>query len=810
MLETQVSAEPAARVVFPSGGQTILTTLSGAANQASLSEVLERLESCLPIARQENDEAGAALEAILDVTSQHPLQSVFLVAAYLAANNLVGEGVLESFLLWVKAQNASEHLLRFVQHSCPTTHGFITKLMSACCHLNPPDLDLLGSLRSHHHGGYDEISQEIVKIHNIEFVKHALEDMRAETVQGVSGGRLLRKAVKTLNVTAARALVEAGAEVNIPSTESDPQPCLIAAINAGDPEMVRFLLDVGADPDAVLWDCGITERGIWNTALGIAVAKNSLDMVKCLVAHGADTEGLVQWTMIKGRDAIYRSLTSHDPPVPAIISAAAVSLDRLKRYLIEQDTVVSDKVKELALLCALREDRFAAVRVLLSHGVDANASHVTEVDYSILGGDEDTSSPLILAVRFGRPEMLKLLISHGADLKRVESDILLEVVEADYHSFSEIAEMLIDAGLDKQVAAPWALVAALQQGHFEALEFLLDSVFSVDSYITDPSDEEKEATCLQIAAFHSHDIDVLHYLIERGANPNHPASLRGGYTAIQGAIKQGNLDFTSFLLGIGADVNASSDDSASTSLELACEKADWQFWITSLPRLVQMLLDNGADVVRPAGNSGTLLHCLLRRHNTDALIRRVLGAGATTEDLWSGKTPLQHAAEAGRVEAVKLLLEYGADICAKAATTHGRTALQAAASAHCPQASMELVRLLLDKGAEINERPAAVGGITALQGAAIRGHINLVQMLIGKGAEINNPGAVKKGRTAIEGAAEHGRLDTVQLLLDAGATGDVRKGRGLAPAIELARKQRHFAVVELLREHQNRIATIDT
>src|SRR3569833_3704309 len=175
---------------------------------------------------------------------------------------------------------------------------------------------------------------------------------------------------------------------NIPSTESDPQPCLIAAIIAGDPEMVRLLLDVGADPDAVLWDCGITERGIWNTALGIAVAKNSLDMVKCLVAHGADTEGLVQWTMIKGRDAIYRSLTSHDTPVPAIISAAAVSLDRLKRYLIEQDTVVSDKVKELALLCALREDRFAAVWVLLSHGVAANASHVTEVDFSILGGDE--------------------------------------------------------------------------------------------------------------------------------------------------------------------------------------------------------------------------------------------------------------------------------------------------------------------------------------------------------------------------------------------------------------------------------------
>jgi ankyrin repeat protein len=98
----------------------------------------------------------------------------------------------------------------------------------------------------------------------------------------------------------------------------------------------------------------------------------------------------------------------------------------------------------------------------------------------------------------------------------------------------------------------------------------------------------------------------------------------------------------------------------------------------------------------------------------------------------------------------------------------------------------------------INAAPAASGGITAFQGAAIRGYINIAQMHIENGAEVNALPALKDGRTAIDGAAEHGRLDIVQILLNAGATEDVVGNKRFTLAIELARKNHHFQIVELL------------
>jgi ankyrin repeat protein len=71
-------------------------------------------------------------------------------------------------------------------------------------------------------------------------------------------------------------------------------------------------------------------------------------------------------------------------------------------------------------------------------------------------------------------------------------------------------------------------------------------------------------------------------------------------------------------------------------------------------------------------------------------------------------------------------------------------------------------------------------------------------MLIEKGANVNALPAFNDGRTAIEGAAEHGRLDTVKMLINAGATGDIVGKAGFTKAINLAKKNSHFQVAELL------------
>jgi ankyrin repeat protein len=187
-----------------------------------------------------------------------------------------------------------------------------------------------------------------------------------------------------------------------------------------------------------------------------------------------------------------------------------------------------------------------------------------------------------------------------------------------------------------------------------------------------------------------------------------------------------------------------------------------------------------------------LLHCALEHK---AIIDHYY---CTESSTLSSRTPLQLAAETGQLELVQILLTHGANPNAVAASHHGRTALQAAASSETP--SEETVQLLISVGAQINAPPAVIGGITALQGAAIRGHINVALLLIEKGANINASPAFKDGRTAIEGAAEHGRLDMVQMLFTAGAIGDVTGGTGFENAIRLAKENGHSEVVKLLQE----------
>jgi ankyrin repeat protein len=78
--------------------------------------------------------------------------------------------------------------------------------------------------------------------------------------------------------------------------------------------------------------------------------------------------------------------------------------------------------------------------------------------------------------------------------------------------------------------------------------------------------------------------------------------------------------------------------------------------------MVQLLMDYGADPEQHSFHDYTALHYYVTRHNTEAL-RVALGRGARP-DPTPGRlsyTPLHAAAEECNIDAVKLLLEYGAD-----------------------------------------------------------------------------------------------------------------------------------------------------
>jgi len=99
-------------------------------------------------------------------------------------------------------------------------------------------------------------------------------------------------------------------------------------------------------------------------------------------------------------------------------------------------------------------------------------------------------------------------------------------------------------------------------------------------------------------------------------------------------------------------------------------------------------------------------------------------------------TPLQRAANKGDINAVKALLDKGADVNE---WKYG-SALMAASD----QSNTDVVKLLIDRGADVNAM--SQGGSSALGIAAELGHADIVEILIDKGANVDKVIMVLKQR----------------------------------------------------------------
>jgi ankyrin repeat protein len=147
----------------------------------------------------------------------------------------------------------------------------------------------------------------------------------------------------------------------------------------------------------------------------------------------------------------------------------------------------------------------------------------------------------------------------------------------------------------------------------------------------------------------------------------------------------------------------------------------------------------------------------------------------------AGYTGLMAAAERGRVDIVKLLLDHKAD--PNVAGRDAGTALMLAAENNQP----EIVKLLLDRGADPNRQDH--NGWTALLKAAYQGNAKCIEILASHTKlELDRALLVA---TLME------RKDAVKVLLDNGAEVDFRASDGRTPLI-LAAGKGNKGIVELL------------
>lgn len=121
-----------------------------------------------------------------------------------------------------------------------------------------------------------------------------------------------------------------------------------------------------------------------------------------------------------------------------------------------------------------------------------------------------------------------------------------------------------------------------------------------------------------------------------------------------------------------------------------------------------------------------------------------------------GFTPLQLASFFGQPEAVRVLLERGAEVGATAKNPMRVQALHSAVAGGetgvAGPVIARIARLLLDNGAEANARQE--GGFTPVHAAAQRGDVELTQLLLERGAD--RSAATDDGRTPAHFATEGG------------------------------------------------------
>jgi len=182
---------------------------------------------------------------------------------------------------------------------------------------------------------------------------------------------------------------------------------------------------------------------------------------------------------------------------------------------------------------------------------------------------------------------------------------------------------------------------------------------------------------------------------------------------------------------------------------------------------------------------------LVKKNYHTNIIKFALDNKAKIDDIYKNLTALAHASVKGRINIVKLLLEYKPNINKQ--FLQGFNALFFAIT----YKNNEIVTLLVENGADIEIRISQ--GFTPLILAASDNNIDTVKLLLEKGADINAQTA-NKG-TALILAVIKNNVEIVKLLLEYNPDINMTEGIQGVTALDLAIDGNNQEIIHLLEEH---------
>ena len=554
-----------------------------------------------------------------------------------------------------------------------------------------------------------------------------------------SGVRLTRQtlssAIFSTNKDLVRFLLDAGADVH--RLDDSDTTALAHAIRGGDIEISELLEYKGA------WSW---KGENWKHRLAFSAALEAASQV--------------------GQIAIVQRVLDHRPPNTtrrdfrcALMAAVRGNQEAVVLALLDAGTDVSNKIRPRL--------EFNTADMAKFEDTSENAAGESENDHfntcddqsrplhealrqrnarivlSILKAHSDVcSSDLLEAVSWGNHSIIEALIAVGIDSDALSynnrssiTPLAMSVKRNDIKSM----QLLLNAGADVNSRGDHsrrtALSVAAANGNFEMVDRLLsigadpdDTRALLEAVLQGKSIMDKLLTAFSTRYPYGrkgYGCDALIIAIRKGEHAKVRVLLEAGIDAnfmVRDVYDYGHVTRSDRLTPLGVAIEEENATSFMILQSLLDANGDPNKIVkiiekpyketallaaiaTKDVRKVQLLIDAGANVNRPARNA-------LRR------------------------TPLQKAAEEGSYQAIQILLDHGALVNALPAENGGATALQLAAIG----GYVGIAEVLLNHGADVNAPAAKAKGRTAVEGAAEHGRIDMLRLLFNAGANFHGSG----------------------------------------------------------------------